>query len=79
MRALKRVMKSLKVTFRYLIAEGDKVATVHIVEGEKTNGTKIKAQVNAVSQIRDGKVVHCDELTHLYQGDKEDKDLGSRG
>jgi hypothetical protein len=76
--ALKSAMKSLKVTFRYLVAEDDKVATIHIVEGEKKNGTKIKAQVNAVFQIRDGKLIHCDELTHLYLGTKEDKDLGSR-
>lgn len=36
------------------------------------------AQVNALMQIEDGKIVLCDELTHIIHGDASDKDLGSR-
>src|SRR5258708_2979725 len=35
MKAQKNVMKSIKVTFKYMIAEGDTVTTVHLVDGIK--------------------------------------------
>jgi predicted SnoaL-like aldol condensation-catalyzing enzyme len=78
MKAQKNVMKSATVNFKYMIVEGDKVATVHIVNGVKKNGGIIEAQVNALFQIKDKKIVFCDELTHLIKGDKSDRDLGSR-
>lgn len=78
MKAQKAVMATVKVTFKHIVAEGDKVATVHIVEGHKKDGGFVKGQVNAFFQIKDNKIVHCNELSHLIQGSDEDKDLGSR-
>ena len=78
MKAQKNVMKSAKVTFKYMIAEGDTVATVHLVNGIKKDGGIIEVQVNALFLIKDKKIVLCDELTHLIKGEKSDRDLGSR-
>lgn len=78
MKTLKSVMKSIKVTFKYLLAEGDKVATVHLIDGVKKDGSIVRAQVNALFQISANKIVLCDELTRLIQGDESDEDLSSR-
>ena len=78
MKEQKNIMKSAKVTFRHMIVEGDTVATVHLIDGIKKDGGIIEAQVNALLQIKDKKIVLCDELTHLIKGKKSDRDLGSR-
>ena len=78
MKMLMMTIKSAKVDFKHIIAEGDKVATVHQVDAIKENGEHVKVQVNAMMQILDGKIVLCDELTFLIHGDKSDHDLGSR-
>ncbi len=78
MKAQKNVMQSVKITVKHIVVEGDKVATIHVIDGVKKNKTRVKAQVNALFQIKDGKIILCDELTHLIAGEKSDKDLGSR-
>lgn len=78
MKALMATIKSAKVTFKHIIAEGDKVTTIHRVNAVKHNGSQIEVQVNALFQIKDNKIILCDELTYLIQGEKSDKDLGSR-
>jgi hypothetical protein len=78
MNAQKKVLKRVRVTFRHLVAENNKVASLHIVDAEKFDGSTIQAQVNAIFEIEDGKVVLCDELTRLLKGSREDEDLGSR-
>ena len=35
------------------------------------------AHVIAEFRLRDGKIVSCDELTHLLSGGERDRDLGS--
>jgi predicted SnoaL-like aldol condensation-catalyzing enzyme len=74
----KSVMRTIQITFKHLLVDGDKIATVHLVDGVKKNGGSIKAQVNAVFQIKNRKIVLCDELTRLIEGAPSDRDLGSR-
>lgn len=78
MKIQKTLIQSAKITFRYLIVEGDKVATLHLVNAVKKDGSLIEAQVNAIFEIENKKVILCDELTYLIKGEKSDKDLGSR-
>lgn len=78
MKALKAALYSATVSFRHIIAEDDKVSTVHVINAIKKDGRKVVAQVNALMQIEDEKIVLCDELTHIIHGDASDKDLGSR-
>lgn len=77
-RELKRSVTNLRVTFEHMVAEGNKVMEIHRVEAEKTTGGKIAARLITLWVIEDGKIVLCDELTHLEQGAPEDRDLGSR-
>lgn len=77
-RELKRTVGKLDVTFEQMVAEGDKVMEIHRVEGEKRDGGKFTARLMSFWLIEDGKIVLCDELSHLEQGAAEDRDLGSR-
>ncbi len=78
MKAQKRVMRSLHIEFKQMVAEKDQVYTLHIAKGIKKDGSTIEAQVNAYFQLKNDKIVFCDELTRLNKGSKEDQDLGSR-
>ncbi len=69
METLKNTMKSLNVTFKYMVVEGDKVATIHEVNDIKKDGSHVSIQVNALFQIKDKKIVLCNELTHLISGE----------
>lgn len=78
MRVQKAALMSAKVTIQYLITEGDFVASLHVVDAIKKDGSPVQVQVNAIFKIQEGKIVLCDELTHLIQGSHADRDLGSR-
>jgi hypothetical protein len=77
MKAQKSILRSAKITFKHLIAEGNKVSSTHVVDAVKKNGGVIKAQVNALIELKDDKIVLCDELTFLIEGAKEDENIGS--
>jgi predicted SnoaL-like aldol condensation-catalyzing enzyme len=75
---LKRTLKNIKITFERLVAEGATVVSIHRADAEKVAGGRIAIRVFALFEIEAGKIVHCDELTHLEQGAAEDHDLASR-
>jgi predicted SnoaL-like aldol condensation-catalyzing enzyme len=77
-RELKRTLKSVKITFERLVAEGANVVSIHRAEAEKIAGGRIAVRVFALFVIDDGKIVLCDELTYLERGAAEDRDLSSR-
>jgi len=74
----KSVLTKAKVHFEYLVEEGNKVCSVHTVEASKKDGHQVKVRVFALFIIENDKIVLCDELTHLIEGSREDRDLGSR-
>ena len=78
MEVLKNAVHSTQITFEHLVAENDKVCSIHYAQGIKSNGQKIKAKVIALFQFQDDQLILCDELTHLVEGSTEDRDLGSR-
>jgi predicted SnoaL-like aldol condensation-catalyzing enzyme len=77
-RELKRTLKNVKITFERLVAEGASVVSIHRAEAEKVAGGRIAVRVFALFVIEEGKIISCDELTHLEQGAAEDRDLASR-
>ena len=78
LRALKGAVMNVHVAFEQMVAEGNKVMDIHHVDADKRAGGKIASRVIALFVIEDGKIVFCDELTHLEEGAATDKDLGSR-
>lgn len=77
-RELKRTVTNLRFQCEYMLAEGNQVMDVHRVEGEKRSGGTFAVRLFSLWVIDDGKIVLCDELSHLEQGAAEDHDLGSR-
>jgi ketosteroid isomerase-like protein len=75
---LKQVLRSGRATIEQIIVQGSTFADIHVVEAEKMNGDRIKVKVIGFFEVRDGKIVRVDELTHLIRGSAEDSDLGSR-
>jgi ketosteroid isomerase-like protein len=78
LRAVKEAVMNVHVAFEEMIAEGNKVMEIHRVDADKRAGGKIATKVIALFVIEEGKVVLCEELTHLEEGAAMDKDLGSR-
>ncbi len=70
--------QSINFTFEQVIASGNTISDIHIVDAIKNDGSKFKAKVIAFFFIRNGKIFKIDELTTLLEGKEEDKDLGSR-
>ena len=77
-RKLKCTVKNVKITFERMIAEGANVVSIHRAEAEKVVGGRVAVRVFALFVIDEGKIILCDELTHLEQGAAEDRDLASR-
>jgi ketosteroid isomerase-like protein len=67
-RAIKRAIRSARVTFEALIVEGSTIADIHIVESERTDGARTRLKVIAFNTVDQGKIVRVDELTRLMQG-----------
>jgi hypothetical protein len=78
MKCQKSVLQNVQVTFAHILADGNKIATSHVVKGVKTSGEEIEAHVIAIFQSRSAKLVRCDELTRLTKGAAAHGDLGSR-
>ena len=76
--ALQANLSSANITFEHIVTDGLSAATVHIVEAVKTNGHRARFKVIAYYRFRGKRVSLIDELTHLLEGDPQDRDLGSR-
>jgi predicted SnoaL-like aldol condensation-catalyzing enzyme len=77
-RELKQTVTNLRFTFEHMLAEGNRVLDIHRVEGEKRAGGRFAVRLFSLWVIEDGKIVLCDELSHVVQGEAEDRDLSSR-
>lgn len=78
MRAVKAAITNTRVTVDLMMAEGNKVIDIHHVAADKRGGGQVRVRVVALFEIKDGKIVRCDEDTHVEEGGAADKDLGSR-
>lgn len=73
-----KLIKDLHITFDHLMADGDKVYSIHRAKATKLKGGDIEVRVFALFRLRDGKIYFCDELTHVVKGDAADKEIGSK-
>jgi len=76
--ALYQVLKSVEITIIAMVQDGQTVFSHHHVHAKKYDGSEVHTQVIAQFTLQDGKIIQCDELTHLITGSDEDHDLGSR-
>lgn len=77
MKVQKTLLDFVKVSILHCVIEGNKISTVHQVDAKKKNGEKISVKVIAYFELEGGKIILCDELTHLLEGDAKDQNIGS--
>ncbi|WP_133128897.1 nuclear transport factor 2 family protein [Legionella nagasakiensis] len=75
--AQKKRVATVSIDFKSMIAENDKVATVHLIDAITREGAPVRGKVIAQFTIKNKKIVACEELTFLHEAQEKDKDLGS--
>lgn len=73
----KSLLDSVKVCIEHCVIEGNAICTVHRVDAIKKNGEKIAIKVIAYFKVENKKIIFCDELTHLLEGDEKNQNIGS--
>jgi hypothetical protein len=73
----KSLLDSIKVCIEHCVIEGNAICTVHRVDAIKKNGEKIAIKVIAYFEVENKKIILCDELTHLLEGDEKNQNIGS--
>ncbi|MEO1090134.1 MAG: nuclear transport factor 2 family protein [Pseudomonadota bacterium] len=71
------VVVSMSIEVTTVVADGDRIAEIHMVRATKRDGSTLTTKVLAFHTIRDGKIARIEELTHLVEGDEADRHLGS--
>ncbi|AHE67969.1 hypothetical protein Loa_02427 [Legionella oakridgensis ATCC 33761 = DSM 21215] len=75
--AQKKRVATVSIEFKSMIAEHDKVATVHLIDALTKEGDPVRGKVIAQFTIKNKKIVACEELTFLHEAKEKDRDLGS--
>lgn len=79
MRLQKQHIAQAATEFLALAEEGNVVFSNHVVRAVKADGSRVAVQVLAQFDFDDeGRIVRCDELTRLLEGNEDDADIGSR-
>lgn len=78
MQVLKEATESISITIKSIVQGENCVHTQHIAKAIKKGGACSEYEVFACFTILNNKIVRCEELTRMLQGDKSDHDLGSR-
>lgn len=76
-RKLKDKIQQVDVRFSSIVSNETSVFTKHYVNSILKNGETVKHKVFAEFQVKNGKVIQCDELTSLIAGNKNESNLGS--
>ncbi len=75
---LREDLANISFEFTTVIAEGDRLADVHIATAERKDGGRMKIKFIGVYTLRDGKICRFEEISQLLEGVEEDRDLGTR-
>ena len=75
---LKNMMNSYSLSFDEIVAEDNQIATSYVVHATKKDGTKLDIRIIAIFKIQNGKMIYCDELTHLLNGPTSEKNLSDK-
>ncbi|MCO4198091.1 nuclear transport factor 2 family protein [Aeromonas hydrophila] len=75
---LRQSLVRCEIRFVSLLAEGNRVHSLHRVRAWRHDGAQIECKVSALFTFQDERLSHTDELTCLLAGEPADRDLGSR-
>lgn len=74
----REIISRIQITFIQIVSSGDIVFTNHEVSVHKKDGNLLHFKVIAQFTLQDNRVIACDELTRLIDGNEGDSNLGSR-
>ncbi|MGU5795041.1 nuclear transport factor 2 family protein [Aeromonas hydrophila] len=75
---LRQSLARCEIHFVSLLAEGNRVHSLHRVRAWRHDGAQIECKVSALFTFQGERLSHTDELTCLLAGEPADRDLGSR-
>ncbi len=78
MHTLKKSLTYLKVSMKSIAQENDIIFTNHLISGETKDKKTFSGEVIAEFRISNNQIYYCNELTHMIEGEDENRDLGSR-
>jgi hypothetical protein len=78
MNGIRGMMKSYQLSFNEIVAEGDQIAASYDVHAVKKDGTTLDIRIIAIFTVKNGKMVACDELTHMMSGPQTDQNLSDK-
>ncbi|MDR2224123.1 MAG: hypothetical protein LBE34_15510 [Flavobacteriaceae bacterium] len=76
-KTLKEITDKRKLTINHIISQDNLVFTNHTVEIINKENKYSKIKVIAMFKIENHKIIYCDELTFLMEGNEENKNIGS--
>lgn len=74
---IKGMIKSMKPTFDFMLAEGNNVFAIYHIKLIKNDDSELEVKDMALFKIKDNKIIYCEELTRLTKGNETDKNIGS--
>lgn len=77
LKAQKMRVARVNIDFKSLVAEGNKVASIHLIDAMTRDGHPVIGKVVAQFTFKEGKILACEELTFIQHAREEDKNLGS--
>ncbi|QDP71955.1 nuclear transport factor 2 family protein [Legionella israelensis] len=77
LKAQRQKIATISIEFKSVVAEKNKVATIHQVEAITQKGNPVKGKVIAHFTFENDKILSCEELTFFTEAKEEDRDLGS--
>lgn len=74
----KETISTMTFDFQTMIVEDNILFSNHVVHGTTKDGRSGTIRVIAEFHFKGQKLIYCNELTHMINGDEKDRDLGSR-
>lgn len=71
-------IENISIKFNTILSYENIIFSNHNVNCIKKDGSFCFFKVIAEFRIKDGKIIFCDELTHLIKGKQSDTDMGQR-
>jgi len=73
-----RETAAVEIRILHCMAEGERIFSLHQARATLRDGHVSTHRVLALFRIENGRVVECDELTFMQEGQPADRDLGVR-
>lgn len=67
-----------KIPISPFLSDRNLVATHHIANGTKSDGKQVTTEFFAIFTLKNGKIIKCEEVSRMVEGDASDKNMSYR-